>query len=247
MLTEDQAAITHELAVRALTFDGGLVVGVPPGFELAEVADALAALEAARGGAGARALVVEYLRRLAPDLKDGAIDAEGTPSAYRLADLGQAAGDLLVELGGPPPEVLPRRWTARRGKVELDLPGWIPLEVLDALARIGEALAEPGVESAWSVPSMAYEAMRQSGEGRRARAVLEEVGRLLRLIDPSLADVTETAIMLAGQRIAEDRHVLDSYRAALDEISTMLALPGSPSLTEDVVGAIRAELKGAPG
>lgn len=235
MLTEDQADIIHGLAARTLTFDGGLVVGVPPGFELAEVADALAALEAERDGAGARALVVEYLRRLAPDLEAGAIDAEGTPSAHRLAKLELAARDLLLELGEQPPGAHPRRWTARRGKVEIDLPGWIPLEVLDALARIGEALAEPGVESAWSAPSMAYEAERQSGEGRRARAVLEEVGRLLQLIDPSLVEVTAANVTLAATSV---RDTLADWRteaehARRDLQAVRAALPGDLGMCMD--------------
>lgn len=203
MLTEDQASIIHGLAVRALTFDGrGLVVEAPPGFELNQVADALATLEAARDGAGGRALVRDYLGRLAPDLRAGAIDAGGTPSSYRLAHHEQCCADVLAELGGAPPTGQPHRWIARRGAVELDLPTWLPLEVLDSLARIGEALAEPGVKSAWSAPTLASEAERQAGDGRRGRAVLDEVGRLLRMIERLEVVVNEQAVLLTDGEAA---------------------------------------------
>ena len=146
MLDPKQAHLIYDLASRVLTIDGE-IVDVPAGFDLVEVSAAMATLEAARDDAGGRALVLEFLDRLAPDLGAAAIESDG-PSKARLAKHHRAALDLLRELGGRAPSQMPRRWTVSRGNVELDLPAWIPLEVLDALARIGDALGPSTIAAA---------------------------------------------------------------------------------------------------
>lgn len=178
MLDPHQAHIIHELASRSLTIDGE-IVDVPAGFDLAEVVDAMATLEAARDDAGGRALVLEFLDRIAPDLGAAVIEADG-PSKARLAKHHGAALDLLRE-------------------------------VLDALARICDALGE----TACSAPELASIVERLVGEARRDRDIVSQTGYLLESIVPDYdGQLTATAVELARKDVARRLNLISAHYSA---------------------------------
>lgn len=221
MLTKDQAAILHDLAIESLGIgaETGEVESTPV-HDVPKVADALASLAAVRDGDGARESVIGFLEELITAF-------EGDEEWF------QRGVDLLRELGGraPVPEYRAVPTTMlTRGHVAVAVEGYVPRETMVALLRIGHSIIPAPMVGEVSVTptSLAWEVERLAATARRHALVIAEVEKLLHEIDPSdSSEVTATSVELARRKVEQLRERCESAekgeRAADREVDRLRA------------------------
>ncbi len=190
MLEPDQAAALHALVIRELKFDAdGNVVEAPTG-DLAAIADALAALEAARDGDDLRARVADFLQAM--------LERELNYEDALLRALALAP-DLGVKTG------MPLRTGIARGGVLLEFGGveyWPTRELIDALFRIANVVAQPGEPNVWTPPMLAWTVEQLASQGKRAAEIVGEVSALLAALGvPGCVDISVHVIQSTAKQV----------------------------------------------